>query len=337
MAGEPGAISDRAVCRLLLDMLYIQKNIRAGDCVGMKKWSALTVCAFLVISTFGLIGFSIAYGQQRAGNAIVGSASLLFGTTSSSSLNWAGYAVTAGAGSVTSVSGSFVVPDPPAVGHHSASLPAIPYVNGAMYKPGNGRGGTGGGGGSSQTSYAAFWAGIDGYNSNTVEQAGVLLTDTNGVASYSVWYEFYPAAPVYATWSPNVGDSIAVYVNYSASSGAYIATVVDLTLHMTYVSPSTAVSGSQRSSAEWIAEAPSSARSILPLADFVSVSFGSDYTGVGQTNYAAVSGISGSIGTLSATFTTYQVNMVKRNGALKAQTSALSSGGTSFTVAWMGS
>jgi hypothetical protein len=40
--------------------------------------------------------------------------------------------------------------------------------------------------------YAAFWVGLDGYSSSTVEQTG---TDSDCVGknpSYYAWYEFYP-------------------------------------------------------------------------------------------------------------------------------------------------
>ncbi len=257
---------------------------------------------------------------------------MLFGISSSNSLNWAGYAVTGASGSVTNVTGSFVVPDPPAIAGSSSAVSSTMAAGHAIaYHPG--KGGSGGGG-SSKTSYAAFWAGIDGYNSNTVEQAGVLMNDSNGVVSYSVWYEFYPAAPVYAGWHPDAGDTVAVYVNYSTSGGAFVATVMDLTIGKTYVSPATGVSGAQRSSAEWIAEAPSSGHSILPLADFVTVYFGTDYTGFGQSNFATVEGTYASIGALSASSSVYSINMVSRNSSLKASTSQLSTDGTSFSVTW---
>ena len=43
------------------------------------------------------------------------------------------------------------------------------------------------------TTYSAEWVGIDGYNSNTVEQIGTELDITNGTPSYYAWYEMYPS------------------------------------------------------------------------------------------------------------------------------------------------
>ncbi len=299
---------------------------------------AVVLSAAFVLSSFVLVmGFSHDGGTQ-SNSALAESSSLLFGISSSASTNWAGYAVTGS--NVTSVTGSFIVPSlvtsgSSGGGHgHAGTNVAQPALTALKDKPGNGKGGSGG---STQTTYAAFWAGIDGYNSNTVEQAGVMMQDQNGVAVYSVWYEFYPAAPVYALWSSSPGDHVAVYVNYTASNNTFVATVIDSTLNEKYVSPFTSVSGAQRSSAEWIAEAPASGGSILPLADFGTAYFGSDYAGTGTGNYATVSGTYGSIGTLATSFSVYSMNMVNRNGSLKAQTSSLSADGTSFSVTWKGS
>lgn len=298
----------------------------------MKKiLAALFVFAFVFSSLSVVVGLSSHQANQNT-NALSESAALLFGQSSSSSLNWAGYAVTGT--NITSVTGSFVVPSlvttTAGTGSHGKGGPNL-LSGPTQYKSTNGHSGSGG---SSQTSYAAFWAGIDGYNSNTVEQAGVMMLDQNGVASYSVWYEFYPAAPVYASWTPNPGDHIFVYVNYTASNQTFVATVIDTTLGQSYVSPYTAVSGAQRSSAEWIAEAPASGHSILPLADFGTAYFGSQYTGSGTGNFATVSGTSGTIGALSSSFSVYQINMTTRKGTLKASTSTLASDGNSFTVVW---
>jgi len=43
--------------------------------------------------------------------------------------------------------------------------------------------------------YSAFWAGLDGYSSNTVEQTGTeVVCDSHGAAHYEAWYELFPAA-----------------------------------------------------------------------------------------------------------------------------------------------
>lgn len=293
--------------------------------------SLLFIMLFIISASVAMMG--LVENQQPQTNAISDAAAILFGISPSESLNWAGYAVTGS--DITNVSGSFVVPSPSSAGPNAGAvsnlvISAVPQTGISAYSNSEAKDHSGG---SSTTSYAAFWAGIDGYNSNTVEQAGVLMEVQNGVASYRVWYEFYPAAPVYANWAPNPGDNIAVYVNYTSSNNTFVATVVDTTLGEVYHSPYTSVSGADRSSAEWITEAPSSGQRILPLADFGTADFGPYYVNNKAGNGATVNGQTGGIGTLSSYYTVYQINMVQRNGSLMAQTSSLQ-GTDSFYVTW---
>jgi hypothetical protein len=44
----------------------------------------------------------------------------------------------------------------------------------------------------SRLSYAAFWSGIDGFTSGTVEQDGTLIECKKGTAFYFSWWEMYP-------------------------------------------------------------------------------------------------------------------------------------------------
>jgi len=295
----------------------------------MRKFIAILLSAVFLLSVSVLVvGVTTQPNQQQ--NAFSESGVLLFNTSSSESLNWAGYAVTGN--NITNVTGSFVIP--PLSTTSSTSVGGGAHAGSSLYKSINGKGGSGG---SSTTSYAAFWVGIDGYNSNTVEQAGVLMEVQNGVAKYSVWYEFYPAAPVYASWTPAPGNNITVYVNYTLSNATFVATVWDTTIGQKYVSPYTSVSGAKRSSAEWITEAPSSGRTILPLADFGTAYFGPRYTGSNVGNSATVSGTFGNIGNLSDSHSVYAINMVQRNGSLKAETSSLYSDESSFYVTWVSS
>lgn len=118
---------------------------------------------------------------------------LRLSTTSAESTNWSGYAVTTASGSVTGASGSWIVP----------SLTSQT---------------------TSGTDYAAFWVGIDGANSNTVEQTGILAETTSTSTTWLAWYEFYPN-PMYeivtskgAAVPISAGDTITASVTYSASS-----------------------------------------------------------------------------------------------------------------------
>jgi hypothetical protein len=214
---------------------------------------------------------------------------------SSESLNWSGYAVTAASGSVAGVSGSWHVP-------------SVTCNHGQTY--------------------AAFWAGIDGFSSGTVEQAGALAQCSGGAAYYSAWYEFYPSPSVtISTLTVRPGDTVSVTVTYS--SGAFYVTVTD---GSNKFSTSATVSGAARSSAECITERPSIGGSITKLANFGVVSFGQDYTGVSSTCYATINGVTGSFGSFGSSL--QEITMVDNRLAVLAQPSPLSADGSSFTVTW---
>lgn len=184
---------------------------------------------------------------------------------------------------------------------------------------------------SGQTSYAAFWVGIDGYSDSTVEQTGIFAQCTNGVASYSAWYEFYPAASVsISSVKVAPGDEITASVTYSSTSGQFTDTISS-SGGGSY-STSSAVSGAERSSAEWIVERPevcSFTCSLTTLSDFGVGNLGSDYTGVAGTSAATVGGTTGPI----TSSTNAAITMVSgSSGPVLAQPTSLSTDGTSFQV-----
>jgi len=180
--------------------------------------------------------------------------------------------------------------------------------------------------------YAAFWVGIDGYSSDTVEQTGTLAECVGTSATYFAWYEFYPR-PLTEISSVSVspGNKISASVTYSGSE--FTTTITNETTGQ-YFSTSARVRGAERSSAEWIAEAPccTSSGGILPLADFGTADFGQDYTNVSGTNDATDSTTSGAISAFGSDV--QEIIMVSSSGAEEAVPSSVSSDGTSFTVAW---
>jgi len=224
------------------------------------------------------------------------------------STNWSGYAVTGS--SFTSAVGSWVVP--------------------TITCSSSGGGGFFGGGSSDQ--YAAFWVGIDGYSSDSVEQTGTLGWCDGKTAEYYAWYEFYPNPMYEITTVPvSPGNVISASVTYGTSG--FTVTITNVTTGKSYNKTST-VSGAARSSAEWITEAPCCTNSggILPLAQFSTAEFGKDWTSVSGTNFATDSSNSGNI----ASFPGY-IDITKVGSSTSPQTStcsALSSDGTSFTCTW---
>ena len=192
-----------------------------------------------------------------------------------SSLNWSGYAVTGSAGSVTAVSGTWTVP----------------MVTGPS------------------GDYSAMWVGLDGFNDSTVEQIGT-AQDTAGTPYYA-WYEIYPAAPVVIPNSVvKPGDTIEASVSYLGNN-TYLLTMTDVTENWTF--STNKLSSAQRSSAEWIMEAPSSIRGVLPLADFGTAYFTGE----------CLATINGSTAPIGGFPTDVAITMVTRGGQVKALPSAL--------------
>jgi hypothetical protein len=155
------------------------------------------------------------------------------------SVNWAGYAATAQTqGSFTSVSASW-------------TEPAVTCSGGQTF--------------------AAFWAGLDGDGTPTVEQTGTEADCTGTTASYSGWYELFPNAPVFFDNPVQPGDQLTASV-VSDGSGVFTLTLTDATADWQQ-SIQQSAPDAELGSAEIIAEAPSDGQQILPLSDFGTVNF----------------------------------------------------------------
>jgi Peptidase A4 family len=170
-------------------------------------------------------------------------------------------------------------------------------------------------------SYAAFWVGIDGYNSDSVEQDGTLIECYQGAAYQFSWWEMYPTNDIQAVGeSVAAGDHITASVVRSGTSDTL--KVTDSTHTANSFSTTQGCSSCANTSAEWIAEAPSSSAGILPLADFGS------WTESGATvTQGTTSGVISS-------FADDQITMVDSSGLVKAQPGALDSSGNGFSVTW---
>ena len=199
------------------------------------------------------------------------------------STNWSGYAVTGAAGAFTSISASWTEPTGTCSGSRK---------------------------------YSSFWVGLDGFNSNSVEQTGSEVDCSGRTALYYSWYEMFPAAPVNYTNTVRPGDHFTASVTFSGTS-TYTLTISDTTQGWSH-STVKSQSGLSRSSAEVITEAPSSSSGVLPLANF------------GTVTYSASAANGTSLGSQAPT----QIIMVNNSGAAKDSTSAINSAG-GFSNTWI--
>jgi Peptidase A4 family len=174
---------------------------------------------------------------------------------------------------------------------------------------------------------SAFWVGLDGYNSTSVEQLGTDSDCDSGSPSYYAWYEMYPNPSVTlpSQYPVKPGDQLTALVSANSAGTSFTLEIKDATAGWTFSTTQTG-SGFARSSAEVIAEAPSSCSvlfcSEVPLADF------------GQINFSGSSVIdnAGTKGSL-ASFDANEITM-SDNGTTEATPSSLSSAGSAFSVTW---
>lgn len=197
------------------------------------------------------------------------------------STNWSGYAATSS--TYSSVSSSWTEP----TGHCTAN-----------------------------NQFAAFWVGLDGFNSSSVEQTGTLIQCAGTTPEYRAWYEMFPANPVYFNVTLRPGDHMTGSVTFTGGS-TFNLKLSDSTQGWSE-SVNKNLSGAARSSAEVIVEAPSSSSGVLPLANFGTASF----TGASANGSA--------IGTQSPT----QIIMVDSAGQDKDSVSGLSSN-ANFSATWL--
>lgn len=201
------------------------------------------------------------------------------------STNWSGYAATGANAAFTSVSASWTEPTATCTSRRSDQ-------------------------------YAAFWVGLDGYSSDSVEQTGTDSDCDGRSPDYYGWYEMYPANPVYFSNTVRPGDQLSASVRFSGTE-TYTLVLKDSTEGWTQTIVQNEP-GLDRSSAEVITEAPSSETGVLPLADF------------GTVNYSAATANGVSLASLDPT----EIIMVDNSGLEKDSTSAISSSGA-FSNTWI--
>lgn len=171
------------------------------------------------------------------------------------------------------------------------------------------------------STYSSAWVGIDGYSDGTVEQTGTEHDCINGTPSYYAWYEMYPKMSRRLSMSVHAGDSMFAEVNYNGGN-QFVLTLRDNTTGQSFTT--TQRGKAQRTSAEWIVEAPWSG-GVLPLANFGTLPF--------INAQATINGHTGPVNDPS--WQNDPITMTDSSGnVIKAVPSSLSNGGYNFSVQW---
>jgi len=173
---------------------------------------------------------------------------------------------------------------------------------------------------------SAFWIGIDGTQNPKLnapfEQTGIAANcggTTGTTAQYNAWIEWYPHRGICK--GPEeimAGDSMFAEITYDKSTSTFRFSIQDISRWPKACTNPTPVivKAPPLSSAEWIAEAPTTNNVLQPLADFGTVRFTSCYL-----HDKAISD-----------FSNVPLRMVNKSGAVEAVPSSLSKSGASFTV-----
>jgi hypothetical protein len=219
----------------------------------------------------------------------------LTGLSRNESQNWSGYAATGG--TFTAVSGTWVVPQVAAATATTST---------------SRRGPTGFG--------DATWVGIGGVRGRDLIQAGTEASVVGpGHTLYDAWVEMLPEASQTVPLTVSPGDSITVAIKEDGQgSGSWSVSYVNNTTGQKY--QTNVQYDSAESSVEWIEEAPSGGRRLVPLDNFGTVRFsGGSAVENGKTLNIAQVGA-------------YPITMIDRSRQPVAVPSGLGSDGGSFSV-----
>jgi hypothetical protein len=226
--------------------------------------------------------------------AHTGHAQAVRNVTAASAFNWSGYADTATkAQTFTKVSGSWTVP--------SVTCSAEDQIT-------------------------SDWAGLDGFNSGTVEQLGTTSWCYKGKPVYYTWYEIYPKGAHQESTAIKPGDKITASVTRTGTSYAFKLTDATTTGNNFSVTKTCALATCKDTSAEWISERPSFSIGMVPQAH---------YNAFKITNGSQTSG--GHSGSIGAGPGVNAITMIDATQNYNLNTVSTLTGGNSFSTTWKNS
>jgi hypothetical protein len=206
----------------------IDRRLRAAASRSPGRLAALATCAVLLAGPIGAGAVpATASTTGLIRSQTVASAAAGAGWTS---MNWSGYAITAGP--YTRATSTWKVP--------TVAPSATP-------------------------TYSSSWVGIDGFDNSSLIQVGTEQDYTGGSAHYSAWWEILPAAgTTITTLAIHPGDTMVATISRNSTGARWTISLADRTTGRTFSTVRT-YSG-PGASAEWIQEAPRVGTRIATLA-----------------------------------------------------------------------
>jgi hypothetical protein len=234
-------------------------------------------------------GTDYVYDLRRSGQLWRGLEGLSTGWTgwstfAATSNNWSGYVAD-------------VQQNPVASGGWNPQTNVVTYVSGSWVVPKVGGSGTG---------YSAVWVGIDGNNTQYLEQIGTEEDVVKGKTSYYAWFEMLPqqqTEQVISGMTISPGDSITAsvaLVSSTASQKSFLLSITDNTTGKSYSTTQTTSASAPAESAEWIVEATTVNGSVATLANFGTATF--------SAASATIGGFSGPLGSPGWQSTPYNIS-----------------------------
>jgi Peptidase A4 family len=170
------------------------------------------------------------------------------------------------------------------------------------------------------------WVGLDGFNTDTVEQDGTISWCFEGKPVYFTWYEMFPAATVEVGTTLKPGDLITASVTRSGKHYTLSVTDSTNTANSFSVTKTCKLTTCLDESAEWISERPAFSIGIAPLADYGTWTL----SGAAET-------AKGKSGDISSYSRNYDITMLDATGSYDLSTTSGLTSGDSFTTTWLNS
>jgi len=176
---------------------------------------------------------------------------------------------------------------------------------------------------SSGDGYSSAWIGIGGQLDKTLIQVGTEQDVVNGQDTYTAWYEVLPSFAVRLTSiAVSPGDTMIASINLvNSDTNQWSLQISDATTVQAF--SQNVVYNSTRSSGEWIVERPTINNQIGTLADFGNITFTDCHVNVNNAT--------GPI----AKFSFSKIQMANSKNTELTSVSALTAGGSSFTVSYL--
>jgi hypothetical protein len=170
------------------------------------------------------------------------------------------------------------------------------------------------------------WVGLDGFNSNTVEQLGTISWCFQGASVYFTWYEMFPAGTVEVGTALKPGDKISASVTRTGTSYALKLTDSTTAGNNISVTKTCALATCVDTSAEWISERPSFSIGIVPQAHYNAFKLTSgSVTANGKTT------------TIGAGLGVNSITMIDATQTYNLNTVSALTGGNAFSTTWKNS